>query len=338
MGNLGRIDYLDYVRGGAIFLVLAHHSGILGPYILAFHMPLFFVLSGYILNVKGRKDERFVIHFKKRFNRLIIPYLLFEALILLSSIILHYGFKALQLEDVYHIEIGYAVRDILLCLESPRYIGAINLLWFFPCLFVADLLFFFVKRLINRLFKEGEVHAFPYFIIFVALALLSYLENKFVHIRLPFTLDTSLMATSFIALGYASRKLVDKIYNQTKSFQLGYVIFGLVGVIFSVKMNTGLFLMFVNDYGNYFYAMLGAVSGVLFFFSLIFLLEKILPKSGLVYLSINSLIFFPIHLLILTFMNKIFTYLNISVNEWSLPYIRVILTVLFMIPCIYIIN
>lgn len=49
-----RDEQIDFLRGGAMIFVLFHHSGFpLGGYILAFHMPLFFVLSGYLEQIGG---------------------------------------------------------------------------------------------------------------------------------------------------------------------------------------------------------------------------------------------------------------------------------------------
>ncbi|MUH38098.1 hypothetical protein D9O36_19775 [Zobellia amurskyensis] len=338
MKNSNRIDYLDFVRGGAIFLVLLHHSGILQPYILAFHMPIFFVLSGYILNMKEGKQERFSVYFKKRFNRLVIPYLLFELLNLVTAMVFHNTFKIMGLGEVYHVEIGYAIRDILLCIESSHYIGVTNLFWFLPCLFVADLFIWFIDRLLRKISPHRTDFSFQYLVVFAIFVAVSFLLSESIDFRLPFTLDTSSMATAFIALGYASRGLIDKFYNQNMYYQAAYVLIGVLGIVFAVEMNSGLFLMFINEYGNYFYAIVGALSGTLFFFNFIFLFEKILPKKALIFLSINSLIFYPIHLDILAFIGKVFSYLNTSKIEWSLPYLNAIITMLIIIPCIYLVN
>ena len=43
-----RLEYLDFLRGAAMLLVLLHHSNVPnGEWILSFHMPLLFALSGY---------------------------------------------------------------------------------------------------------------------------------------------------------------------------------------------------------------------------------------------------------------------------------------------------
>lgn len=54
MDGRQRDALVDFLRGAAMLLVLLHHSGCpLGPYILAFHMPHFFVLSGYAESAFG---------------------------------------------------------------------------------------------------------------------------------------------------------------------------------------------------------------------------------------------------------------------------------------------
>lgn len=41
---MSRIDIIDYIRGGAMLLVIVQHCHFLSTEILAFHMPLFFIL------------------------------------------------------------------------------------------------------------------------------------------------------------------------------------------------------------------------------------------------------------------------------------------------------
>lgn len=49
-----RIEKVDFLRGLAMLLVLLHHSGFpFGSFILAFHMPLFFVISGWLAYIGG---------------------------------------------------------------------------------------------------------------------------------------------------------------------------------------------------------------------------------------------------------------------------------------------
>ena len=60
-----RIEWIDICRGLAIILVIIGHSNLetgmafnLKSIIYSFHMPLFFVLSGYLFyNIKDKKDK-----------------------------------------------------------------------------------------------------------------------------------------------------------------------------------------------------------------------------------------------------------------------------------------
>lgn len=68
-----RINYIDYAKGLAILCVLLGHmeiSPILKHSIYSFHMPLFFILSGYFL----KKEELNKSAMVKNFKALMIPY------------------------------------------------------------------------------------------------------------------------------------------------------------------------------------------------------------------------------------------------------------------------
>lgn len=47
-----RIEWIDRCKSLAIYLVIFGHFCLNNKYVYAFHMPLFFFLSGYVLNEK----------------------------------------------------------------------------------------------------------------------------------------------------------------------------------------------------------------------------------------------------------------------------------------------
>ena len=53
MENIKRIDYLDYTKGFGILLVILGHiydaSNPIKIWLYSFHMPLFFIISGFLL-------------------------------------------------------------------------------------------------------------------------------------------------------------------------------------------------------------------------------------------------------------------------------------------------
>lgn len=86
-----REKWIDVVRGGAILLVVIGHSGcpeILYNLIYSFHMPLFFVISGYLYNYdKWNKTLRFKSFFVNRLNAYIKPYFILCGINLVLCII-----------------------------------------------------------------------------------------------------------------------------------------------------------------------------------------------------------------------------------------------------------
>jgi len=80
-----RIQWIDITKGIAILAVVVGHT--LGPYngqflgslIFAFHMPIFFMLSGYLFKMHPISQEA-----KRGAMNLLLPYLITGSLILIS--------------------------------------------------------------------------------------------------------------------------------------------------------------------------------------------------------------------------------------------------------------
>ena len=73
-----RMDWLDCVKAIGMILVYIGHCHIPGvnKYIYLFHMPLFFIISGYLWNIEKNKSMNFKTFFQKKFKSYIIPYVL----------------------------------------------------------------------------------------------------------------------------------------------------------------------------------------------------------------------------------------------------------------------
>lgn len=75
----GRMEFLDFWRGLAMLLVLLQHANAPGGgWILSFHMPLFFLLSGYLASFREQKAT-FWTYIKPKFFRLLLPYFFLKA-------------------------------------------------------------------------------------------------------------------------------------------------------------------------------------------------------------------------------------------------------------------
>jgi len=121
-----RIDYIDYAKGFAILCVLLGHmeiSPILKHSIYSFHMPLFFILSGYFLR-KGIPDKDSI---KKNFQALLVPYLVVAGGMCVWQLFSNYdAFTKLETSTLASLLfVGYRVRgEDIIC-----FVGAIWFLW-----------------------------------------------------------------------------------------------------------------------------------------------------------------------------------------------------------------
>ena len=71
-----RIEYLDMAKGIGIILVVMGHSTFLQEDVLtwisSFHMPLFFVLSGMLIRIKGEERKKTSVIVKNKLKSIMI--------------------------------------------------------------------------------------------------------------------------------------------------------------------------------------------------------------------------------------------------------------------------
>ena len=125
-----RLKWIDAAKGSAIFLVIYGHllySGtwdIVNRAIYSFHMPMFFVLSGWVWGVRPN-NTNFKQFVKQKTARLLLPSCCFVILglpLYLYSLGLHHEFHISQiLSDIFYVK-GFTISS-----NAP--------VWFFICLF-----------------------------------------------------------------------------------------------------------------------------------------------------------------------------------------------------------
>ncbi|MBR5619046.1 MAG: acyltransferase family protein [Clostridia bacterium] len=140
--------FADSARGFMILLMLVGHTDppkLLFKLIYGFHMPFFFLLSGYLFDAEKYARMRFGTYCKMRFVSYMIPYFFYAFCNLLLNIPLEIrqGItgKALAFSTAKHVLwILYAVGD-------KTRLPNCTPLWFLPCLFVCCLLFYGLRRM-----------------------------------------------------------------------------------------------------------------------------------------------------------------------------------------------
>lgn len=134
------LDYLDLTKGIGIILVVIAHSGFAADpvqtYIVAFHMPLFFIVSGMLMYYLGEERKPFGRVFRKKAATVMVPYVTFSIAYLIIDIAGMY----LELEPLTWTDIGNSAIMFVT-------FRGISVLWFMPVLFIGQFLFLGCKKL-----------------------------------------------------------------------------------------------------------------------------------------------------------------------------------------------
>lgn len=211
--------------------------------------------------------------------------------------------------------------------------------WFLPCMFVADILFHLFYKFIYCIKWRGslEVLLLGGAVLFWCL---SWIENKTVSIALPFKIDVSLMATGFLFLGAGMHSVIKSIKAKSLSIEISLffalAIVALICIVRNCREGSN-FMMYMNEYGNYFYAITGANALIICTFIFLDISQPWLPQKYLLYLRKNSLILFPIHILILRVFQILYPQIN-NYNLWIQSVLNLVLIHIFIFPVCWLIN
>ena len=181
---------IDIAKGIAIFsVVLAHiDTGLKSQIIYLFHMPFFFITSGYFHRID--RDE--IGYLRKKCTSLLVPYFVY-LLIFNIPLIFEFSIEALQGPSVetFKILFGYLAR-----LLHGGYLlkGSVGVFWFVTCLFLTQQLFNFIGVRVNN---EKRLFA-----IAIALYIVSMMDQLSPgHLVLPWAANVVFGAFFFYALG-----------------------------------------------------------------------------------------------------------------------------------------
>lgn len=184
---MNRVQWIDWCKGIGILLVLLGHTlrtDLSLVYIYGFHMPLFFFLSGLVCNERKYNWSGFL---KSRFNTLIIPYVVFYLVTWLYWLFIERNFRPIDLEW------WQPLAGMFYGAQWHGLMDHNGILWFLPCLFMTEVLFFAVSRLGEK-WKQA--------IVVVALAA----GGLMIRTNLPWCLNIAMVTLQFFWLGNLGRE------------------------------------------------------------------------------------------------------------------------------------
>lgn len=193
MVSNSRDESIDVLRGIAMLCVMLGHLGYVPEtfmrWLIPFYVPSFFFITGYL----KKTSECSRAEIAKRFIRLILPYALYNILLIICYIFIHH----ISIQDIL-----FAIKGILysrFCFlpdvkaNNNIYFFTVSNspLWFLTALFSAEVFFeIFMGRNKER-------------IVFKCIVLLMIgFGATYLKILLPWSLDTAMIGTIFMVAGY----------------------------------------------------------------------------------------------------------------------------------------
>lgn len=146
---------IDILRGIAIFwVVFGHvtHLPELRTYIWGFHIPIFFFISGLLF--RKEKFDKFTDFLKSRLKNIVLPYAIFYLATLVYWILIERHSRGADVSvESQLIGLVYGTYDM-------RYMMFNGALWFIPCLFSMEMLYWFVSKCSKRIYLIGVLICF----------------------------------------------------------------------------------------------------------------------------------------------------------------------------------
>ena len=208
-----RIEWVDRCKCIAIYLVVFGHFCLDNKYVYAFHMPLFFFLSGYVFNEKKYEFKDFL---KSRINGILIPYIFFYLLTWMYWLVVERNFRSVDLEWWQPL--------LGLIYSSPQlngYMGHNAVLWFLPCLFIVETIVFLILKHVPKI-------SYQVFILTI-LTIIGFCSSR----ALPWCLNIALPCLQFFYIGKLLRKLNFDRFNS----KLSPFIFFIIASAFLIGLN-----------------------------------------------------------------------------------------------------
>ena len=270
-----RIAWIDMAKAIAILLMVIGHeaSGSIYTWIFSFHMPLFFILSGYTAR---RVDTWYGL--RKTISKLFKRIWILAAIMIILLAIENYLFYPSQLVDV----VKSTALGIFWGSNGARFgLNNVGVIWFLFAYFWARIIFDMIRLII----KDDRYNG----VMFAIMAYAGYLISQ--KIWLPQALDIALIAAFFMWVGAALRSY--QFFSNSKTEFLTILI-ALVFWLWCVQNGLHIELA-IRSYPNFVITVIEAIAGTIVICYLSRGLMSTALTSWLVIFGRNSIILLCIH-------------------------------------------
>jgi len=313
-----RIDWIDQVKGLSIFsVVYGHNFPVFEEYIYTFHIPFFFLISGFF-----HPTFQNINSLIKRFKSIIIPFFLWSSLLFLFWLFLG-RFYGNSLE--YDLSIFKNFIGIFYAQGGRDYMDWGIPMWFLPAIFLTFLFFYFIRQ-IEQLYLQ---------LIILGISIVGgFLLPYFFQIHFLWSFDVALVALVFYSLGFFFKNYLINL-SKNQSWILA-IVFGVVHfTLFSFNSKVD---MYRSIYGNEFLFVINGICGTLFY---LLLVKNIPIFKFFTFIGKSTIPILALHLRVLTVIKFILLIsFGLSVFKFT-EYQKIgisIIQILMLIPILYFIN
>ena len=314
-----RIEFVDLAKGICISLVVLLHvfgdiSGDIIQIMYLFHMPLFFVLSGFFF----KTYDGLIPLVKKKTNTLIIPFFFTFVFIVLPTTILLNKFsgRTTTLSNLFYGG------------EGKLNLGIDGAIWFLLCLFAVNIYFYLILLLTKR-------NVVGITILSIICGISGYMLSQS-NVVLPMWMDSALTAMPYFLLGYLLRRYSNVLYGSFNRKDMIYAILSLVALIsvymFDKLQGNSQIIYGDNTFNIHFLPLfIGGASGT-YFVLMIAKYFNHLPIFS--YIGRYSIVVLLTHLLFLFAFRNILFQLAIPQKGMLLNLLVFVLIILLSVPTI----
>lgn len=314
--NTERLSYIDVSRGFVIILMLIGHSNAPDPLVKAifgFHMPFFFILSGFLYNREKWSNLGFKKLFVSRFKAYIMPYFILAFFNLLINIPIE-QFKGISGQELVDSTLNH-LQWIFYSWGAIDKMPNCTPLWFLPCMFLCSIGFYFLQKIKRPLIQT---------IVCAVCVIFDYILFLSVEIQLPWHINVALVGISFMFIGYKVRESgFLKNINHGFTFIISMIATGTVCIITNPRVD-----LCNNSLNNAFLTYLGSIT-----VSLVILYICYKYANGFTFLAFlgkNTIIIMALNYAINSYSNRIWSSIPILQN---ISYCWWIMTIVDILAC-----
>lgn len=294
-----RLDYIDIFRSlGIIAMVMGHISfgGKFDHFIHAFHMPMFFFISGFFYKIRDCSIGEYVV---KKARSLLIPYISFGIAHYLVKIILD----------------GFSIKPIIyLFTFNTISLPIAGALWFLTALFFTDVFYFLLDRWNVKW-------------LLIPLVLVGSFADQVLPYPLPWALSASFVGLGLYWFGEMSKKYEDKLEKLLNMNWWQILVVGVITAILIfangyINMREGRYAILPLFWIN---ALLSVYLGIS--------ISKLICRTGktkwLTSIGRDSIVYVCLNQLVIRILYKVFNYIQMPTLVSHLFVLAICLFILY---------